>query len=158
MQISFILQREFTYMELNVQNVYYPSLASWLFFHWYTIHQPVDLKVPSLTVRLQLILIYYHLNNQVFRTANSTDTGQVLLLHAEYEAFSQYNLPTNVCSLPSLAPQYTQLGHRKLTSCMLSRCTQTLFQIKIADQILSPSVCRAIETNKKTLNHRISFH
>lgn len=28
------------------------------FFHWYKSNQPVDLKVLSLTVRVQLILIY----------------------------------------------------------------------------------------------------
>lgn len=29
-----------------------------LFFHWYKSNQPVDLKVLSLTVRVQLSLIY----------------------------------------------------------------------------------------------------
>lgn len=34
------------------------GLQADLFLHWYKIHQPVDLKVLSLTVRLQLILIH----------------------------------------------------------------------------------------------------
>lgn len=84
-----------------------------IFIHWDKIHQHLNslifmkLKVLSLTVRLQFNLAYQHLNNQLLSTANQSDASKLLFLQAEYEVFSKYNRPANVCSLPSLAPQYT---------------------------------------------------
>lgn len=57
-QILFIVKREFRYVEHNGVVFIAHLLQADLFFHWYKIPQPVDLKLLSLTVRLQLILIY----------------------------------------------------------------------------------------------------
>lgn len=58
-------------------------------------------------------LKYYNSFSLIRILTNESNASKLLLLHAEYEVFSQYNLPANVCSLPSLAPQYTLIRPNK---------------------------------------------
>lgn len=124
-----------------------------LLFHQSKIHQLLNmlifrkLKVLSLTVTPQLILIYQHLNNQLFDTADQSDAGQILLLHTEYEVFSQYSLPANVF-LPSLASQYTLIRPQK---AYILHASQVYTFSKIMGPILFPVHAQHLRPMKKRL-------
>lgn len=137
-------------------------LKAGIFIHWDKIHQHLNLlifmklKALSLTVRLQFILTYQHLSNQLLNTANQSDASKLLFLHAEYEVFSKYNLPANVCPLPSLAPQYTLIRPYKADNLHASQ----VYTLSNKDQWPNavPNTYITFDTNEKKLNLRISFH